>query len=292
MGIWSADSDRDYMADTAQLPDELEANEPEQQEPEPRYEPFTRLEIGTLGRHYVLPSGRVVPGVTTVLSASPKPYLINWAAKLERQAASKGEVIPGSPYQHHTQKTKAGKHGADVHDLVEWELRREFQGIRVPSPWKGQKASVGFGLWRTWAGRHLVAPDPDGIEKRVGSEELDTAGTIDYLGEVMDLDSKLPSPLHAVTDWKTGTVGLDAYVQVATYRHCAIEMGLASDETYGLIVRIPRKQGEPVKHFVVKPDECDQLVEQFKHLRATWEFYFGNPYKGEIVVTLKDLVNK
>ena len=242
------------------------------------------------GRFYTLPSGAEYPSVTTLLQVIAKPALINWAANVEREfvvetAAALWEGAPhSSPMSRasyvatlqqrlgrekaHTKKLQAaGDIGSQVHALAEWNLRRELGEVQGPEPQISREAAVAFAKYETW--RATVDLTPLKLEQTVWSDTHGYAGTLDLYARVGEL--------CVVGDWKTGkAIYPEARLQIAAYREALIELGHATRDTYGLIVRLPKAHEDPdPEAMLIAPAECDALFQVFLHVKALWEW--ANP---------------
>lgn len=186
--------------------------------------------IGTVfiggARHYVHPdSGQKAPGVTSILSQLPKPFLVAWASKLaaeyaidnvtsvadiasrDRQAAI--DLVKGASKRF---TAKAADAGTEVHDYLEAMLL----GTKLPVlSARGREFVPAINdFFRKWS------PEPVMTEVSVWGEVPAGvyAGSFDAIvrlcGEVV------------ILDWKTGKgVYPDVAIQLACYRYATEILG-------------------------------------------------------------------
>jgi hypothetical protein len=249
-----------------------------------------RIEDERRGRFYDI-EGKLYPSVTNILGAISKPALVGWAAKTERamvlQAAARlYEDIAGTPRMNtpaylatltkrlgtekaHTKElAKAGEIGSQVHAMIEWNERKALGQVVGPQPTIGPQATWAFSTYETW--RSQAGLTPRMIEQTVWSNEHGYAGTMDLAGTVQSFGSAM-----AVTDWKSGkSIYVEALLQSAAYVHALCEMGHAPmGETYGMVVRFPKVQGDPdFEVRVIPPAEITEYFDAFLHVKAVWEF--------------------
>jgi hypothetical protein len=250
-----------------------------------------RVDVERSGRHYTTPDGRMLPSVTTILTAIGKPALINWAAKVEREmvieaAAALWEDVPvtkkmsrvayiatlteriGKTRAHQKALTKAGEIGSEAHALIEWNLRKEMGQKVGPQPEISDKALWAFMAYEEWRkGAGLV---PKAMEQMIWNPRDGYAGTMDLYGTVT-IDG---APCLAILDWKTGkAIYAESALQNAAYVRALIEMEQIPAPIHGLIVRLPKVEGDPdfeVK--VITPAEQDDLYKTFLAVKELWEW--------------------
>jgi hypothetical protein len=246
---------------------------------------LTRVD-GKTGRFYTLPDGRVVPSVTTIISASAKPALINWAAKEERllcldvAADMYEDVLKGvAPMSRSTyissmdsrigkqrayKRTmdKAAEIGSQAHAMIEYLLRKQMGQDYGVEPKLADKAMWAVMAWEDWA--KSVKLEPIAVEQMIWSDNYGYAGTMDLLAKV---NGKL-----AVLDWKTGKAIYPAehFLQNAAYRKAVEEMGHGIAET-GYIVRLPKTETDP--DFEVREvGSIDDVFPVFLSLMSVWSW--------------------
>lgn len=250
-----------------------------------------RIEVVHKGRHYqIAETKELLPSVTNILGATPKPALVRWAANTERElvieaAANLYEDAPidikmsrpayiATLQQRLTKQRawqkelqKAADIGTQAHALIEWNLRRELLQKVGPEPLVDEKALWAFMAWEDWRNKTNLAPLA--IEQTIWSLDYGYAGTMDLFAE-LDIDGKRQ---RAVIDWKTGkAIYGEALLQSAAYVEAMVEMGHAErDNTYGLIVRLPKAETDPeFETRLVTPDEQADLLKVFQHVKAVW----------------------
>lgn len=225
--------------------------------------------FGRTSRFYDI-NGKKLPSVTTILQAVNKPVLVNWAAKTERELVLKAagdlyEDLPNTPKRmtklaymttlesrvgklkaHTRQMEKARNIGIAVHELIEWNIRKELLQAVGPEPKVPPEGMWAFMAYEDW--RKTANLSPIMVEQVVFSERYGYAGTADLMCEINHpglFQAQIPR-VHVVTDWKTGKgIYLEALLQNAAYVHAAIEMKHATPGTAGLIVRLPKTENDP-----------------------------------------------
>ena len=252
-----------------------------------------RYEVPGKGRHYVHPlDGHRMPSVTNVLGVLPKPWLAPWAAKEERALVMRtAEQIFASGYGkgwdsvHFTQRLElelphkkahaiirdsAGDDGTQAHAVIEWQINRMLGLPEEPKISTVISAVVRCGVdaWFDWvASAHFI---PSHAEKRLYSDDLDTAGTTDVICATVKVP-ELDDPVPVLADWKlTNAIRPQADIQVAALRHMAIERGLLDVSAWGLVIRLPKVSGEDVETRYLSPSQCEELVEVFRSARKIW----------------------
>ena len=251
-----------------------------------------RYEVPGKGRHYIHPlDEHRMPSVTNVLGVLPKPWLAAWAAKEERalvvRTASKvyatlngkhvGEAQFGKclelqlPHKkaHATIRDSTADDGTQAHAAIEWRINGFLELPRdEDEPDLSIAAKCGVAAWDVWRGEAGFRPAH--AEKRMYSDDLDTAGTTDVICatvKVPELDSQVP----VLADWKlTNAIREGAEVQVAVLRHMAIERGLLDKSAWGLVMRLPKVPDEAVETRYLNPRRCEELVEVFRSARKIW----------------------
>lgn len=252
-----------------------------------------RYEVPGKGRHYIHPlDGHRMPSVTNVLGVLPKPWLAAWAAKEERAlvvrtaaavySSLNGEVLEAEyakrlglelPHKkaHATIRDSAGDDGTQAHAMIEW-LIQGMLGVPEPGlgPGQGIQETVRCGVdaWVAW--QKEVGFRPAHAEKRLYSDDLDTAGTTDVIcAEVREFSV----PIAVLADWKlTNAIRPEAEIQVAVLRHMAIERGLLDADSWGLVMRLPKVPDEAVETRYLDPCRCEYLVEVFRSARKIWDW--------------------
>lgn len=249
------------------------------------------------GRHYEHPTtGHKLPSVTNVLDIISKPALVPWAAKVERElcvrtanavyASLNGEQVSPGEFRkrfdfalpqkkaHRTVSKEAIDIGNEAHGLIEWRLRGELGLERGPEPDTSEPALWAVAGFEDW--RREVKLKPTHSEKRLYSDDLDAAGSADVL--CCELDTYIVAPkrrrISACGDWKTSKACYPEYdIQVAAYRHMAIERGLLTEDAWGVVLRLPKTiEGDGFEARLIPPSRCRQLVDVFRACRRVWEW--------------------
>ena len=246
---------------------------------------------GPSGRFYLV-DGESLPSVTHILQVIGKPALINWAANQERTLVMDAAAdlyedlckiptpMPRTAYlttlqarlgkvkAHKRELEKAGEIGAQVHHLVEWNLRRELGQTVGPEPRVVDDAQWAFMSFQDWA--NSVDLKPKHIEQTVFSRVHGYAGTMDLLAEV--------NGVLILIDFKTGkAIYAEAFLQNAAYQVALSEMG-HSTPTGGLIVRLPKIQTDPAFEVAAVPPVVD-LFPTFLAAKELWKWWFAQEEK-------------
>lgn len=247
---------------------------------------------GRTSRQYETPDGERYDSVTSILSVVGKPALINWAANEERKlvieaAANLWEDVPTAPKMsrpsyiatlterigkqkaHQKLLAKASEIGSSVHELIEWNLRKELGQEVGPEPKLDGKALWAFMAYEDW--RKSVKLVPLAIEQAVWSATHRYAGTMDLFA---DLLIEPHGSVHAVLDWKVSKgIYPEASLQNAAYVNALVEMGHAAEPVYGVVVRFPKVDTDPdfeVK--VIRADEQAELLDTFLAVKKLWDW--------------------
>jgi hypothetical protein len=234
------------------------------------------------GRFYEVEDEKY-PSVTSILSVIGKPALINWAAKVEREMVLdvSADLYLDAPLEKMskpawitTMQTRLGKAkasakelakaaeiGSQAHSLIEWTLLSELVTAPGPEPKISAKAGYAFAAWLRW--RESVNLKPLLVEQVVWSKTHRYAGTLDLLAEV--------NGILTVVDWKTGkAIYPEAFLQNAAYRHAIREMG-HGDPKAGMIVRLPKLEGDP-EFQASEAGEEESNLKIFLHAKKVWEW--------------------
>lgn len=247
------------------------------------------------GRHYEHPvTGHKMPSVTNVLSVLAKPALVPWAAKIERElvletartvfAGLNGQTIDADGFRarlesalprkkaHALTLESAGDIGTEAHAVVEWRVLREMGIATGEEPNASEPALWSVAAWEDF--RKEFSFRPTHAEVRLYSEELDAAGATD--GICCELETHMLAPtkrkISALWDLKTSkAIWPEMEIQVATYRHMAIERGYLDDKSWGLIVRLPKTLADSkFEYRLIPPPRCKELVDVFRAARRIW----------------------
>ncbi len=221
-------------------------------------------------RTYDIPGVGELVSVTTYLQAVPKPQLVSWAARRERELVVDAAVRLGTVTRatllaalpdsqaHEMELDVAGELGSEAHALVEWWLRGEI-GPRPPAR---EGAEIAFGAAKRWAAS--VNLEPIFCEQAVWSEEWGYAGTMDLYGKV---NGRL-----ALLDWKTSRAYYPEHgLQNAAYIVAMQEMGHCDENVLGVVVRLPKlEEGEAHATFL-EPSHTERF-RRFALAMETWRW--------------------
>ena len=238
------------------------------------------------GRFYEI-EGKKFPSVTTILGAVGKPQLIKWAASEERKLLSEAaadlyEDTYGTPklnrpgyiaslldragkvkaFQRVSQK--AADIGTQVHHRVEYAIRKELGQEAGPEPPMTPAAWSSFASWENW--RKGVDLKPKYCEQTVYSLTNEYAGTLDLIGEV---NGRL-----ALLDWKSSKgIYAEYSLQLAAYWKALSEMGHGTPEI-GMIVRLPKTEGDSFEVKELHAGEVDGLFDVFLAVKKLWAWSY------------------
>lgn len=248
---------------------------------------------------YVLPDGTKMPRVTAILKAAFPFDNLNWSAylardntrKFARQVYDLVHPVPGTclgldgesfdnqlaAKQGNAPPHKLGQDAAEVgtavHKYAEAIMRlRMGENVRVPVlpsqeivngvavASRHQNAADAF---HAWLDAHAIEPLTP--EVRLVSRVHGYAGTADLIARV--------DGVPTLVDFKTSKgVFLEYPVQVAAYKHAAIEMGLAEAPMAGLIARFPKEAGDTFEVADIPWEWQEFLFEMFLGARANWQY--------------------
>lgn len=234
-------------------------------------------------RWYIDPgTGERVPGVSAILSMSPKPALTGWAAReaakfavenlatvgalaaTDRQAAV--DLVKGAPWR---KSGKAADVGTEVHGLTEMLMRDKLAGrkssFRVPAG--GMEYLRNFARFAA-----EFEAEPVLIETTVWNDAEEYAGTFDGIYD-LTVDR---ARVRAMVDTKTGESGVwpEASLQQTSYVKAPWYLDPLTGE------RKPMPQVERAFALWLRPDGWaliplatdDETWQQFRRLRASYEF--------------------
>lgn len=216
--------------------------------------------------------GEPFVSATTTCRVIPKPFLMPWYARMEKQALM--EIIEEFQDKkvflkkllqlaNFKSETAAGKYIAYTSrfgDKVHSRIDSFFSKKDRPKLTKAQKKCFKQFL-RWWKASGLKAVKGK-AEMVVFHKKMKVAGTV-------DLFTKYKNKL-LVTDWKTGkSVYLDHYYQVVIYIMCAQSMGMKVKE--GLIVHVPREGGRAKQYPVIPGEGKAPSFAQVKQLVEFWQ---------------------
>ena len=265
-----------------------------------------RREDASGSRFYAHPeTGVELPSVTTVLGVLPKPWMGPWAAKVERELCIatahdvyesleeyveleefKEQLDAAIPHKkaHTTIAKDAANIGTESHALIEWRIRGQLGLDRGEEPVVSEEARLSVAGFEDW--KQETKFTPASTEHRLYSDELQAAGTADTICCSMEVcaahplgcgaeDVHILAPkkwkIAALGDWKRSkAIYPEHHVQVAVYRHMAIERGLLDENSWAVILRLPRLPKDKFEAVMLPPSECKPLVEIFKAARVIW----------------------
>lgn len=256
-----------------------------------------RDDVAGKGRMYEHPeTGHQMPSVTNVLGVIAKEALIPWAAKLERElvvttAERVFSTLNGNPVlpedfrkrlefalpqkkAHKLALEDAADIGTEAHALIEWRIKGELGLERGEQPELSEPARWAVAGFEDW--RKEVKLKASHAELRLWSKELDAAGSTDAICCELDVFMLAPEPrrIVAVADWKSSkAIWPEMEIQVAAYRHMAIERGLIDEKAWGLVLRLPKTLKDPkFEARLLQPSLCREHVEVFKAARRIWKW--------------------
>lgn len=262
------------------------------------------------GRHYRSPETRnLLPSVTNILGCYPKQrVLVPWAANQQkeldveaafevyqarkefRDAEHFRQVLDehiGKRRKHKTELAKAGDIGTVVHEAIACDLKRELGLTIEDNPTLDGPALNSYISFQKWWAECEV--EPIEVETFVFSDEMGIAGTTDLVAKV-GLNSALfahLSPIQAdlrkivklgqtVTmdvDFKTGKgIYQDQWLQLAAYMACLQSMAILDDDSWGMIVRLPKVADDPGFEIgLLPPWDRQRKLEAFLAVKTIWE---------------------
>jgi len=162
-------------------------------------------------------------------------------------------IETGGPGAFRAHRDAAADLGEALHALVEHRVK-QMLGLDEPHPEASDEALQLFTVWERWA--REVRLEPYAVEFPVLDREQRVAGTVDLLGRV---DGRV-----AQVDWKTGAdIYAAAHLQSAAYRWLMRRMGVTDTLVPGVIVRLPKQEGEGVHAVWTDPARDEELIEVF-----------------------------
>jgi hypothetical protein len=230
-----------------------------------------------MSRYYDFPGDeRQYVSVTTFLDVASKPFLIPWAAKMERELirlvieqggdleAVKAFIEPKKPYGYQLYTESRADIGATVHKAIDMKLK----GLKLPRMTKEEKHV--YKKWLTWWG--VQGFELLGAERVVKNEELGYAGTLDAL---------VSRYMHIpVIDWKTGKGHYPEHIlQNFAYQRALHLEGLTC--TGGLLVYIPSQPDELDRPVYTKevPQVTPELMKKVEAYLDLWRIVNNKPWK-------------
>jgi hypothetical protein len=244
-----------------------------------------------MSRYYELPGDdRSYVSVTTFLDVISKPFLLPWAAKMERilinlliEQGYNLDYIkeylatdPDNPkkfvnpfgYQSYTDSR--ADIGATVHKAIDYKLKK----LRLPKMTKTEKKV--YDKWLAWWEAQKF--ELLGAERVVYNRQLGYAGTLDAL-----VRGGMEDPLHQllrVIDWKTGKGHYPEHIlQNFAYQEALNEEGEV-EPTGGLLVYIPSQPDELDKPIYTKKVEMvtPELMKKVEAYLNLWRIANNKPW--------------
>lgn len=221
------------------------------------------------GNYYHI-KGRDLIRVTAFLGVLGKPFLMPWAAKLERQAWVEGEGEISGPYAYQDYMEETSDWGHIIHTSVENYMRGKKPPPKLKKAHK--KCLRSFLEWWDDAGYEVLD-----IEKTVWCLELGCAGTLDLRAKSLKTVYKEAGRGKTkrkvlvrekgkiyILDWKTGKgIWSENHLQNVTYQHLAKVRGLKNDG--GVLIHIPH-DGSPPVEVPVNPKATMKEIKYALHL--------------------------
>lgn len=189
-------------------------------------------------RHYILPSGKVVPSVTTVLSQkTDKSHIEAWKARVGEEEAARVSFM-------------ANSRGTIIHEMIEkYLLNEELPKKIMPS------SKMMFRDMKKYLDRISTVY---GLEYMLYSENLNSAGTADCLG-VFD---GVPS----IIDFKTSKrIKKDAWIN--NYYYQATAYSIMVEELLNIkLEQIVIIMGVDAEHALLFVKHRDEYIDQVREL--------------------------
>jgi len=209
----------------------------------PKIEPVSGVKQHTVYKV----DGQRVPGTTTIISVLNKPFLLSWANKIGLEGVEMSRYVD-----------KLARVGSLAHYMVEMHIKQEHPDFNSYSPEEIGLAENSFISFLEWEhGKEITYLDS---EMKLVSKQFCFGGTVDAYAEINGKKTLL--------DFKTGkNLYPENLIQLAAYRHLAIENGFPVDEVR--VLRIGRDSSEGFE----ERKEADLFVhwELFKLLRQVYE---------------------
>ena len=199
-------------------------------------------------QRYRTADGKIVPGVTTVLSVINKPALVPWANNLGLQGISVKDYVD-----------KLAKIGTLAHYFVECDLRGDEPDLDAYSPEEIRIAETC--LIKYWDWKAENDPKPILIEEQLVSSKWGFGGTIDLFCEIRGV--------KWLVDLKTGkAIYPEQITQLSAYAALLKENGYKAEKVQ--ILRIGRSEDEG---FEPQEKTLAQLVPHWKIFKSCLDIY-------------------
>ena len=195
---------------------------------------------------YILPSGEVVPGVTTILNVLNKPALVPWAWKLGRDGIDLRKA-----------QSQAMDIGTLTHSMIESYLKNEKVDTSEYSKTQIDTAETAFLAFLEWIkGQTLSVVD---TEIQMIHTDLRYGGTADLIAMTPDIE-------YYLIDFKTSQNGAcypEYRYQISAYKELW-EHNQNGVRTISkcIILALNKETGIPTPHIVI---HTDIYFEVFKH---------------------------
>lgn len=231
-----------------------------------------------------------LPSVTTALDPWPKPALVPWAAKSEKEGilgelrtwlqenedASRGAMLDrvlkleDQPLRYREVSRQAKDIGSSAHAWIEWHIRELLKApigkepILLPG---SERARDGALSWMEQV--HL---EPLDVERRVYDPVVGYAGRYDLKARIdWSLDTGGVERRIVIIDWKASKgIYDDMKVQNISYRQADALTANGSRSAGGVIVRLAKTEDDPVPFEAVQVPYDPQAFETFKASLAFW----------------------
>ena len=195
---------------------------------------------------YILPSGEVVPGVTTVLNILNKPALVPWAWKLGRDGIDLRKA-----------QSQAMDIGTLTHSMIEAYLKKEKIDTSEYSETQINTAETAFLAFLDWEKRQNLS---------VVDTEIQMIHTDLRYGGTADLIAKDSEGKYYLIDFKTSQNGAcypEYRYQISAYKelwdHNQDKVRIISK---CIILALNKETGIPTPHLII---HTDIYFEVFKH---------------------------
>jgi len=223
-----------------------------------------------MSRYYDFPGDpRKYVSVTTFLDVISKPFLIPWAAKMERELIQalidKGAginriqeyIAAKQPYGYDLYSQIARDWGSKIHKAIDYTLK----DLKLPKMTKDEKKV--YDKWVEWW--ESKGYELKGAERVVKSMKYGFAGTLDAL--VTDH--------NIVIDWKTGKGSYPEHeLQNYAYQQALVEEGIVTGG--GLLVYIPKDKDVYTKEV---PQVTASLLEPALAALDVWRWQNKKPWR-------------
>lgn len=230
-----------------------------------------------MSRYYDFPGDkRRYVSVTSFLDIINKPFLLPWAAKMEREliqkllddgadAARIQEYIAAKqPYGYDLYSEVARDWGSKIHKAIDYTLKK----LKLPKMTKEERKV--YDKWLEWWKAQKF--ELLGAERVVKSTKYGYAGTLDALVRQALPGKPITRP---VIDWKTGKSSYPEHeLQNYAYQQALLEENVESSG--GLLVYIPKDKEIYTK---AVPKVTDELLAPALAALSLWRWANNKPWK-------------